>query len=227
MFIVGLDRFGQFHEIVAAHERGEIPSTVAWGACPSLFDPSQAPPGRHVAFLWEKVHSALRARHIIGGGEEMHGRVCSRLDGVCAEPCCRRARIIFRNLSYRANVEDMARGYCGCQSRMVKSAGTAVRRCGNYRNLCGSIGAGAKRSGGNITGCWLQPLARHCRDLVKDLEEPPERSRRSCAHVRRWPANVRRRAGSSRLLGFAINTAVKRAERSPRVLVSSAHRNLR
>jgi phytoene dehydrogenase-like protein len=39
MTIIGLDRFAQFHEIVAAHERGEIPGTVAWGACPTLFDP--------------------------------------------------------------------------------------------------------------------------------------------------------------------------------------------
>lgn len=60
MFIVGLERFGQFHEIVAAHERGEIPPTVAWGACPSLFDQTQAPPGKHVAFLWEKLPYALR-----------------------------------------------------------------------------------------------------------------------------------------------------------------------
>src|SRR5260221_591412 len=60
MFIVGLERFGQFPDIVAAHERGEIPPTVAWGACPSLFDPTQAPPDRHVAFLWEKLPYALR-----------------------------------------------------------------------------------------------------------------------------------------------------------------------
>ena len=60
MFIVGLERCGQFHDIVAAHERGEIPPTVAWGACPTLFDPSQAPPGQHTAFLWEKLPYALR-----------------------------------------------------------------------------------------------------------------------------------------------------------------------
>src|SRR5688572_32720225 len=26
-----------------------------WGACPTLFDPSQAPAGGHTAFMWEKV----------------------------------------------------------------------------------------------------------------------------------------------------------------------------
>ena len=60
MVIVGLERFGQFHEIVAAHECGEIPSPVAWGACPTLFDPSQAPLHKHTAFLWEKLPYALR-----------------------------------------------------------------------------------------------------------------------------------------------------------------------
>src|SRR5256886_6753800 len=60
MVLMGLERFGQFHEIVSAHERGEIPPPVAWGACPTLFDSSQAPPGKHPAFLWEKMPDALR-----------------------------------------------------------------------------------------------------------------------------------------------------------------------
>jgi phytoene dehydrogenase-like protein len=55
MTILGLDRLEQFHEIVACHERGAIPPTVMWGACPTLFDPSQAPAGRHTAFMWEKL----------------------------------------------------------------------------------------------------------------------------------------------------------------------------
>ncbi|GIW81570.1 MAG: FAD-dependent oxidoreductase [Gemmatales bacterium] len=60
MVILGLERFGQFHDIVAAHERGEIPPTVMWGACPTVFDPSQAPPGQHTAFMWEKLPYSLR-----------------------------------------------------------------------------------------------------------------------------------------------------------------------
>ncbi|PYI87376.1 MAG: hypothetical protein DME26_06305, partial [Verrucomicrobia bacterium] len=60
MVILGLERFQQFHQIVCAHERGAIPPTVAWGACPTLFDPSQAPKGKHTAFLWEKVPYALQ-----------------------------------------------------------------------------------------------------------------------------------------------------------------------
>ena len=55
MVIMGLDHVDQFHEIVRHHEAGTIPPTVMWGACPTLFDPSQAPPGRHTAFMWEKL----------------------------------------------------------------------------------------------------------------------------------------------------------------------------
>jgi phytoene dehydrogenase-like protein len=59
MVILGLERFSQFSEIVRAHEQGEIPPPVMWGACPTLFDASQAPPGKHTAFLWEKLPYAL------------------------------------------------------------------------------------------------------------------------------------------------------------------------
>ncbi len=55
MMILGLDRFDQFQDIVDAHEHGRIPPTVAWGSCHTRFDRSQAGPGTHAAFLWEKV----------------------------------------------------------------------------------------------------------------------------------------------------------------------------
>jgi len=55
MVILGLEHVEQFPEIVRHHEAGTIPPTVMWGACPTLFDPSQAPPGRHTAFMWEKL----------------------------------------------------------------------------------------------------------------------------------------------------------------------------
>lgn len=55
MVILGLEHFEQFPEIVRHHQAGTIPPTVMWGACPTRFDPSQAPPGRHTAFMWEKL----------------------------------------------------------------------------------------------------------------------------------------------------------------------------
>jgi phytoene dehydrogenase-like protein len=55
MVILGLDHPEQFAEIVKHHEAGTIPPTVVWGSCPTAFDPSQAPSGRHTAFMWEKL----------------------------------------------------------------------------------------------------------------------------------------------------------------------------
>jgi phytoene dehydrogenase-like protein len=68
MVILGLDRFSQFADIVAAHEQGIMPPPVMWGACPTLFDPTQAPEGRHTAFMWEKVPYKMPA------DPERHGR---------------------------------------------------------------------------------------------------------------------------------------------------------
>lgn len=55
MVIVGLEHVRQFPEIVKHHEKGTIPPTVMWGSCPTVFDDSQAPPGKHTAFMWEKL----------------------------------------------------------------------------------------------------------------------------------------------------------------------------
>jgi phytoene dehydrogenase-like protein len=55
MVILGLDHVETFGEIVRHHEAGTIPPTVMWGACPTLFDSTQAPAGRHTAFMWEKL----------------------------------------------------------------------------------------------------------------------------------------------------------------------------
>jgi phytoene dehydrogenase-like protein len=76
MVILGLERFTQFREIVAAHERGEIPAKrVMWGACPTMFDPGQAPPGKHTAFMWEKVPYALRGSpQVWDFTKDSHGR---------------------------------------------------------------------------------------------------------------------------------------------------------
>lgn len=55
MVILGLEDFAQHAEIVRHHEAGTIPPPVLWGACPTLFDPAQAPLGHHTAFMWEKL----------------------------------------------------------------------------------------------------------------------------------------------------------------------------
>jgi phytoene dehydrogenase-like protein len=75
MVILGLDAYAQFPDIVDHHERGEIPPTVMWGSTPTVFDPSQAPPGRHTAFMWEKLPYRLHGDPQNWGREkEAHGR---------------------------------------------------------------------------------------------------------------------------------------------------------
>jgi phytoene dehydrogenase-like protein len=72
MVIMGLDHFDQFGDIVRHHEAGTIPRTVMWGACPTLFDASQAPPGMHTGFMWEKLPYQLKGGWSAIGDE--HGR---------------------------------------------------------------------------------------------------------------------------------------------------------
>jgi phytoene dehydrogenase-like protein len=76
MIILGLDRAEQFGDIVRHHEAGTVPPTVMWGACPTLFDASQAPAGLHTAFMWEKLPYRLHgdASNWDRLGDE-HGRV--------------------------------------------------------------------------------------------------------------------------------------------------------
>jgi phytoene dehydrogenase-like protein len=75
MVILGLDRVDQFQDIVRHHEAGTIPPTVMWGACPTLFDPCQAPPGGHTAFMWEKLPYRLNGDAANwDAAREPHGR---------------------------------------------------------------------------------------------------------------------------------------------------------
>jgi len=76
MVILGLDHVDRFHDIVRHHEAGTIPPTVMWGACPTLFDPTQAPPGGHTAFMWEKLPYRLNGDASNWDSvREQHGRV--------------------------------------------------------------------------------------------------------------------------------------------------------
>jgi phytoene dehydrogenase-like protein len=79
MVIMGLDHSDQFNDIVRHHEAGTIPPTVMWGACPTVFDPSQAPAGRHTAFMWEKLPYRLRGNPDWSGAGEEHGRAMLEL----------------------------------------------------------------------------------------------------------------------------------------------------
>lgn len=55
MIILGIERAERFQDIARHHEAGTISPTVMWGSCPTRFDPTQAPAGKHTAFFWEKL----------------------------------------------------------------------------------------------------------------------------------------------------------------------------
>jgi phytoene dehydrogenase-like protein len=74
MVIMGLDQASQFGDIVRHHEAGTIPPTVMWGACPTVFDESQAPAGHHTGFMWEKLPYRLAADPYWTKGGDEHGR---------------------------------------------------------------------------------------------------------------------------------------------------------
>jgi phytoene dehydrogenase-like protein len=167
MFIVGLERFGQFHDIVAAHERGEIPSTVAWGACPTRFDPTQAPAGKHVAFLWEKLPYALRGNAANWDAErEAHGRrlldtwteFAPNLKGAVLDTYTRSALDTERSLPNMRGGDLLVGSFANGQVGWNRPFAGA----GNYRTpvpglyLCG----GSTHPGGNVTGLCGYNAAR-------------------------------------------------------------------
>jgi phytoene dehydrogenase-like protein len=80
MVIMGLDHADQLGDIVRHHEAGTMPPTVMWGACPTIFDPSQAPPGQHTAFMWEKLPYRVHGNADNWDGlRDEHGRTMLRL----------------------------------------------------------------------------------------------------------------------------------------------------
>lgn len=53
---IGLDNLADLDEMFRAHEAGEIPGKLFFnGTNPTVFDPTQAPEGKHTAFMWPLV----------------------------------------------------------------------------------------------------------------------------------------------------------------------------
>lgn len=174
MVILGLERLEQFHEIVRAHEDGRVPPTVMWGACPTLFDPSQAPAGKHTAFMWEKLPYRLHGDPSRWDAErEAHGRAMLDLwarfapnlaEGAVIDSFTRSPLDTERRLPNMREgdllVGSFANGQVGYH-RPFPGAGcyrTAVE--GLY--LCG----GSTHPGGNVTGlCGYNAAAVIAADL--------------------------------------------------------------
>jgi len=184
MVILGLERFGQFHEIVAAHERGEIPPPVAWGACPTLFDSSQAPPGKHAAFLWEKLPYALRGDPSNWAHEkDAHGAQLLKLWSELAPNLGRgiiRDQFVLSPADTETALPNMSRGDLLVGSFANNQVGyhRPFAGAGCYRTpvpglyLC----SGSTHPGGNITGlCGYNAARVIATDLCKRIWwNPPD-----------------------------------------------------
>jgi phytoene dehydrogenase-like protein len=168
MVILGLERLEQFHEIVRAHEEGRIPPTVMWGACPTLFDPSQAPIDMHTAFTWEKLPYALNGDAASWDEtEEEHGRAMletwarfapNLADGAVLDSFVRSP------LDTERTLPNMCRGdlLVGSFDHGQVGYNRPFTGAGQYRTpipglyLCG----GSTHPGGNITGLCGYNAAR-------------------------------------------------------------------
>jgi phytoene dehydrogenase-like protein len=159
MVIMGLDHVDQFHDIVRHHEEGTIPPTVMWGACPTLFDPTQAPPGRHTAFMWEKLPYRLNGDpRNWDGARDAHGGEMLKLWQEHA-PNLREAAIdsFTRSpLDVERELPNMREGdlLVGAFTNDQVGYNRPFAGAGTYRThipqlyLCGS----SSHPGGNVTG---------------------------------------------------------------------------
>ncbi len=159
MVILGLDHADQFGDIVRHHEAGSIPPTVMWGACPTLFDPSQAPAGRHTAFMWEKLPYALdgapanwdRARKAHGKVMlELWRRHAPNLEGAVIDAFTRSPLDIERSLPNMRHGDLLVGGFANDQIGFNRPFAGAGQYRAHLKNLylCGS----SSHPGGNVTG---------------------------------------------------------------------------
>jgi phytoene dehydrogenase-like protein len=182
MVILGLERLRQFHDIVRSHERGEIPSTVAWGACATRFDSTQAPPGKHTAFLWEKVPYAVNGDATTWkAAQAEHGRELLRFWKSYAPNLADAALGSFTltPLDTEQTLPNMAAAdlLVGSFAHNQVGYGRPFPGAGRYRTavpglyLCG----GSTHPGGNITGlCGYNAASVIAADLeIKIWWTPP------------------------------------------------------
>jgi phytoene dehydrogenase-like protein len=159
MVIMGLDHVNQFHDIVRHHEAGTIPPTVMWGACPTLFDPSQAPAGHHTAFMWEKLPYRLRGDAANwDAAKDEHGRAmlalwrqyAPNLSDAVLDSFTRSPRDVERDLPNMREGDLLVGAFTNDQVGYHRP----FRGAGDYRThipglyLCGS----SSHPGGNVTG---------------------------------------------------------------------------
>lgn len=159
MVIMGLDHVDQFTDIVRHHEAGTVPDTVMWGATPSLFDPSQAPAGKHAAFMWEKLPYRLHGDpQSWDAYKDKHGakmlslwrKHAPNLEGAVLDAFTRSPLDVERELPNMREADLLIGAFTNGQvghNRPFPGAGSYRAHIQNLY-LCGS----SSHPGGNVTG---------------------------------------------------------------------------
>jgi phytoene dehydrogenase-like protein len=159
--VLGLETPEQVYGLHAQFRKGQLASRkVTWGTTPTAFDPSQAPPGRHTAFMWEKAPYHLRGR-ALNWEEAKRARLGEILEfwrsfapNLTDEVILRRAA--RSPLDTERHLPNMARGdpgvgWLGVEQRGINRPfpGVPPYRTGvGGLYLCGA----STHPGGNVTG---------------------------------------------------------------------------
>lgn len=179
MTILGLESPEQIYSLHAQFRKGEAAvRKVTLGTTPTVFDPSQAPSGKHTALMWEKV-----PYHLGGHAENWDGAKLARtgeiLDHWRAFAPNLTDSAILRRLAYspldtERHLPNMAQGdpgvgWLGVEQRGVNRPfpGIPPYRTGvTGLYLCGAC----THPGGNITGL---PGYNAARVIAEDLKLAP------------------------------------------------------
>ena len=179
MTILGLESPEQIYGLHAQFRKGEPASRkVVWGTTPTVFDPSQAPAGKHTAFMWEKA-----PYHLGGHAENWDQAKLARMGELLeywrtfapnlSDSAILR-RLAYSPLDTERHLPNMARGdpgigWLGVEQRGINRPfpGIPPYRTGvTGLYLCGAC----THPGGNITGL---PGYNAARLIAEDLKLTP------------------------------------------------------
>ncbi len=160
MVIMGIDDLQTFKQMFECHERGIMPpGPILYGACQTRHDATQAPNGKHTAFVWQKVPYHLYGnsdnwdRYKDKVGREMLDqwiRYAPNLGSDVEHWFTRSPRDTARELPNMGEGDTLGGAFTNGQY----FDGRPFAGAGNYRTylpglyMCGS----ATHPGGNVTG---------------------------------------------------------------------------
>ena len=179
--LVGMDSREDMFEFHRAHEEGRIPRKLFFnGTTPTVFDPSQAPPGKHTAFMWQ-----MAPYDLADGGprrwREIQDELLDALHDRWAEyaPNLRKPGVIVNRfcqtpLDIEAHIATMVRGdqLEGHLSDGQFYDRRPIPELSGYRTPVGGLYlcGGCCHPGGNITG---GPGYNAAKVIAEDLDIRP------------------------------------------------------